>query len=60
MLLLGVKEEYQVKVKKLFEERGLCARLWYECRGDEDVVIVPEGFATEGGVLLEVEVCEEE
>lgn len=54
MILLGVKEELQEKVRKALAERGISAKLWYECQGDEDVVIVPPEFAEEG-FLLELE-----
>lgn len=56
MLLLGVKEELQEKVKRALEERGVLARVWYECRGDEEVVIVPADFVKEEGFVLELEV----
>ena len=49
-----MKEEQQDKVRKALAERGISAKLWYECQGDEDVVIVPPEFAEEG-FLLELE-----
>ena len=58
MLLLGVKERYQEKVREILEKQGIRASLWYECNGDEDVVIVPQELAVDDGALIEVEVCE--
>ncbi len=58
MLLLGVKEKHQQKVKEILERQGISVSLWYECRGDEDVVIVPQEFTLDDGALIEVEVCE--
>jgi len=55
MLLLGVKESLQEKVKKLLNEQGIHAELWYECRGDEEVVIVLPEMVDEDGFVIELE-----
>jgi len=59
MLLLGVKEKYQERLKRSLEENGLSVALWYECSGDEEILIVPSDFIQEDGILLEVESCED-
>ena len=55
-MVLGVKEEYQEKLKASLLDAGIRARIWYECEGDEEVVIVPPEMALGEGFLVEVEV----
>ncbi len=53
MLIVGVREDLQEKFIEKLTEAGIVARVWYECEGDEDVVVVPPEMVDEG-VVLEV------
>lgn len=57
-MLVGIKEELQEKLKERLTEAGLHVRIWYECEGDEDVVIVPPEMAVDGGFVVELEEAE--
>ena len=43
----------------MLRARGYRASLWYECSGDEEVVIVPTTMIDEG-FEIELEECEKE
>jgi len=60
MLLVKVKEELQERLRNLLTEKGVYARVWYECRGDEEVVIVPDSFVCDECMEVEIEECCEE
>jgi hypothetical protein len=47
-----VEERHQHRIKKKFEEKGYRVSLWYECKGGEDVVIVPPHFLGRDGFLI--------
>ena len=55
-MLVGVKEELQEELKKKLNEAGLRTSVWYECSGDEEVLIVPPEFVKDEGFLFELEV----
>lgn len=55
MVILGVREEFQEKVKNYLIEKGIHASIWYECNGSEEVIIVPPEMAVDEGFVVEVE-----
>ncbi len=57
-MLVGIKEELQEKLKEKLTEAGLNVRIWYECKGNEDVVIVPPEMAVDEGFVVELEEAE--
>ncbi|MDQ7038647.1 MAG: hypothetical protein Q9N26_05560 [Aquificota bacterium] len=59
MLLVKVKEGYEEKLKRYLLLRGVRASVWYECSGDEEVVIVPDSFACDDCLEVELERCGE-
>ena len=54
-MVVGIREELQEKLKEKLAEAGIRASIWYECEGDEDVVIVPPEMARDEGFLVEME-----
>ena len=55
MVIVGVKEDLQERVKSHLIEKGISVSIWYECNGDEEVIIVPPEIARDEGFVVEVE-----
>ena len=58
MLLLAVEEKWQEKLKQELIKAGFSACIWYECEGDEEVVIVPSDMHIDEGFLVQMEEVE--
>ncbi len=57
-MLVGVREELQEELKKRLNRAGIKTCVWYECEGDEEIVIVPPEMVKEEGFLVDMEVRE--
>ncbi len=54
-MVIGAEERYQEKLKEKLSEAGFSVSIWYECEGDEDIVIVPPEMAVDEGFVVELE-----